>query len=641
MRLLTLFILLWFSPAVFATQIPAKVFGSLPDFRQLSLSPNGKKIAFLTRYESESEASHIFLGVYDSETKEVVYPIKSDNKEFVINWIRWANDEKVLVSANFAAHRYGTATIETRMLVADVNTNKFRNLLHTSFLKRLKWIPQFQDQIVDMLPDDPDHILIALDGVQSDPDVYKVNLKKKKIRAVQRSKNDVVSWITDRQHNVRIGVERDEASYRIIERPVGKKKWRTLFEFEAFAADQVWPLGFGYNHQELYVSAYHDGREAIFKVDLSTEALEKELIFADDFYDVDGGIIYSQVSEEVIGTTYSADGGSTYWSKRHESLQRGIDKVLPDTSNSIISFSSDERRVLILSTNDTNSGTYSLLDRNSKQLEPIVERYKHLPAEAMSEKLDADYIARDGTEIEAYLTLPKNYKKGDRLPTVIHPHGGPISYDNAGFDVWTQFFASRGYAVLQMNFRGSAGYGYDFMAAGLQNWGKAMQDDVEDGTRFLIQEGIADPEKICIVGASYGGYAALMALIKTPDLYQCAVSFAGVTDVSFMMKKARRYTNYEVAKKQIGSNHKELRAVSPVNYVEKITKPVLLIHGDKDRSVLVKHSQKMFKKMQKAGKDVEYIELEDTDHYLSDNDGRVITFEAMDEFLTRFLGPKS
>ena len=641
---ITFFIL---SFSAFSAQIPAKVFGSLPDYTQLTLSPSGEKVAFLTRMEpvvdgEGSELDGTLVGIFDSKNQSISYPVKAHNAEFVISWIRWANDEKLLISADFAAHRYGVATVESRLLVLDIKTQKIKNLLHKSFYRRLDWMPQIQDTIVDILPDDPDHILLALDGKQAEPNVYKVHLSKKKIRPVQRSKKDVISWMTDRQHHIRLAIERKDASYRILERPVGEKEWRSLFEFEAFSAEQVWPLGFDHDGQILYVNAYHDGREAIFKVDLSTESLAKELVYANEYYDVDGGIIYSANSQQVIGTTFSVGGsGYTFWSEKHQALQRGINKALPDTSNYIVNFSADERQVLVLSMSDTHAGNYWYLDRDTKTFEPLAVRYKHLPEAQMAKKVATKYKARDGTLIDAFLTLPNGYQEGQTLATIVHPHGGPISYDHSGFDIWTQFFASRGYAVLQMNFRGSAGYGFDFMRSGLQNWGQAMQDDVEDGTRFLIEQGIADPNRICIVGASYGGYAALMGLVKSPDLYQCAVSFAGVTDLHFMMKKAQAYTNYDIAQKQIGSDSKQLKAVSPVNHVDSITKPVLLVHGDKDRSVLVNHSRKMFKKLTKAGKSVEYIELEDTDHHLSDNDGRIKTFEAMDAFLSRYLTPQT
>jgi len=273
---------------------------------------------------------------------------------------------------------------------------------------------------------------------------------------------------------------------------------------------------------------------------------------------------------------------------------------------------------------------------NPKSLKIIAYKYSKLAPDLLSKKEKVSYKARDGLAIEGYLTLPKG-DKTENLPTIIFPHGGPISYDGSGFDYWTQYFANKGYAVFQMNFRGSSGYGHDFMKQGIASWGQAMQDDVEDGTRWLINEGIADKGKVCIIGASYGGYAALMGGVKTPDLYQCIVSFAGVSDVEQLVKSHRRYTNYDIVKKQIGSDYDKLWDASPLKHAKKITKPVLLIHGSKDRVVDHDHSEDMYSKLKRKKKTVKYIELEGADHYLSNNGHRLETFNAIDQFLDKYL----
>ena len=218
------------------------------------------------------------------------------------------------------------------------------------------------------------------------------------------------------------------------------------------------------------------------------------------------------------------------------------------------------------------------------------------------------------------------------------PHGGPIHRDSNAFDYWAQFFANKGYAVLQMNFRGSTGYGYTHRQAGLQKWGKEMQDDVEDGARFLIDKGITNPKKICIVGASYGGYAALMGVVKTPKFYQCAISVAGVSDVRELVLDNRAFwRTYNVVDEQIGTGAKFLKDISPVNHVKKIRVPVLLIHGELDRQVEIKHSKKMHKALKKAKKKVEFVELPNEDHYLTYEDNRILTFKKMADFLDKYM----
>jgi len=188
-----------------------------------------------------------------------------------------------------------------------------------------------------------------------------------------------------------------------------------------------------------------------------------------------------------------------------------------------------------------------------------------------------------------------------------------------------------------MNFRGSSGYGYSFIQSGLKSWGLDMQNDVEDGTRWLIDQGIADPERICVVGASYGGYAALMEAARNSDLYQCAVSFAGVTDIPYLVRSSRRYLNYDVVKEQIGSDFRDLKTRSPVNLAEEIDIPVLLVHGTKDRSVRVEHSRRMRSALNRRDKAFTYIEQKDGDHFLSNEVHRLELFEAMDAFLEKHL----
>nr|WP_244096584.1 S9 family peptidase [Shewanella sp. ANA-3] len=517
----------------------------------------------------------------------------------------------------------------------DLTTRKTTSVLARSVIDRLSWIPQHQGQIIDMMPDDPDNILLSLDGMGEEvgeDSVMRVNLSQGKSAFIQNSKRKIIGWITDRQHKVRISIYNDDTEYRIYEQPEQKTEPRLLWTFKAFSDESVWPLGFDADPNILFVRAYHQGFEAIFKVNLTDPKLTKELVYANEDTDVEGNLIYSELKKKVIGISEGDGEEYTFWDPEYAGLQNGLKAVLPNAHNYITQFSADERRYIVYSTSSTQPGTYYFGDRDEKALFPIADRYSQLSSEQLADTHYLSYEARDKLKIDAYLTVPKGLE-AKQLPTIIFPHGGPISYDSNDFDYWAQFFANRGYAVFRMNFRGSAGYGYEFMKAGLKSWGLEMQNDVEDGTRYLINQGISDPQRICIVGASYGGYAALMGAAMTPDLYRCAVSVAGVTDVAYLVKSSRRFTNYEVVKEQIGDDFSALYERSPVSKADKITIPVLLLHGDKDRVVKVQHSREMFDELKSRKKNVEYIELENGDHYLSNNDHRLTTFKALDKFL--------
>lgn len=630
-------LLLWLSLPLLAKtvpQLPVEAFASIPDVSSVQLSPDGKKIASIVRVD-QPKLKGTVVSILDLETGNKDYAIHTDNQKFVLLSLQWANDTTLLISAKFPANRYGTPTTETRLVKYDLTTRKTTSVLARSVIDRLSWIPQHQGQIIDMMPDDPDNILLSLDGMGEEvgeDSVLRVNLSQGKSAFIQNSKRKIIGWITDRQHKVRISIYNDDTEYRIYEQPEQKTEPRLLWTFKAFSDESVWPLGFDADPNILFVRAYHQGFEAIFKVNLTDPKLRKELVYANEDTDVEGNLIYSELKKKVIGISEGDGEEYTFWDPEYAGLQNGLKAVLPNAHNYITQFSADERRYIVYSTSSTQPGTYYFGDRDEKALFPIADRYSQLSSEQLADTQYLSYEARDKLKIDAYLTVPKGLE-AKQLPTIIFPHGGPISYDSNDFDYWAQFFANRGYAVFRMNFRGSAGYGYEFMKAGLKSWGLEMQNDVEDGTRYLINQGISDPQRICIVGASYGGYAALMGAAMTPDLYRCAVSVAGVTDVAYLVKSSRRFTNYEVVKEQIGDDFSALYERSPVSKADKIRIPVLLLHGDKDRVVKVQHSREMFDELKSRKKNVEYIELENGDHYLSNNDHRLTTFKALDKFL--------
>ncbi|MGL5669526.1 MAG: alpha/beta hydrolase family protein, partial [Shewanella sp.] len=599
-------LLLWLSLPLLAQtvpQLPVEAFASIPDVSSVQLSPDGKKIASIVRVD-QPKLKGTVVSILDLETGNKDYAIHTDNQKFVLLSLQWANDNTLLISAKFPANRYGTPTTETRLVKYDLTTRKTTSVLARSVIDRLSWIPQHQGQIIDMMPDDPDNILLSLDGMGEEvgeDSVLRVNLSQGKSAFIQNSKRKIIGWITDRQHKVRISIYNDDTEYRIYEQPEQKMEPRLLWTFKAFSDESVWPLGFDADPNILFVRAYHQGFEAIFKVNLTDPKLTKELVYANEDTDVEGNLIYSELKKKVIGISEGDGEEYTFWDPEYAGLQNGLKAVLPNAHNYITQFSADERRYIVYSTSSTQPGTYYFGDRDEKALFPIADRYSQLSSEQLADTQYLSYEARDKLKIDAYLTVPKGLE-AKQLPTIIFPHGGPISYDSNDFDYWAQFFANRGYAVFRMNFRGSAGYGYEFMKAGLKSWGLEMQNDVEDGTRYLINQGISDPQRICIVGASYGGYAALMGAAMTPDLYRCAVSVAGVTDVAYLVKSSRRFTNYEVVKEQIGDDFSALYERSPVSKADKITIPVLLLHGDKDRVVKVQHSREMFDELKSRKK---------------------------------------
>lgn len=322
-------------------------------------------------------------------------------------------------------------------------------------------------------------------------------------------------------------------------------------------------------------------------------------------------------------------------------LQKSVDGALPGRINRL---SGDRKnQVLVQSYADVDPGRWYLLDAKSMKLREIGRNRTKIDPAQMRKMETVNYPGKDGLVIPAYLTRPASV--GSPAPAVIMIHGGPTVRDHWGWDQDVQFLASRGYVVLQPQFRGSSGFGRKFEISGYGQWGKSMQDDVTAGVEWLIAQGIADPARICIYGASYGGYAAMWGLAKTPDLYKCGISFAGVSDIELMFNDSSDVNSDKIGRQFLRSrigdvrmNKEEFAQVSPLQHAQAISAPVLLMHGVDDERVPIAHAKKMRKALQKHNKDVEYFEFEDEGHGLNYAYSKVIFFEKLEAFLAKHIG---
>lgn len=636
------------------TRQPIERFAAPPLVSHVALSPDGQRVAALM---NRKDATLLIVKPVTGDKAQSV--LSSDNQAFVFNWVHWVSDERLLVSVRFASRRQFVGTVETRLISIKADGTGGLNLVQNKPVPGsiTGFVPsqQIQDRVIDWLPDDGRHVLLQLNEPGSGlPGVYKVNVESGERRLVKAPERHVHRWVADAQHRVRVGVRSVSGRYEIIAGDPDGKDWRTLWAFEDLR-EGVWPLGFGLDPQELYVRAYHEGRMAVFTVRLDEPGLPRRLRLAHPQRDVGGQLIRSPATGEVLGLRASGgdDGVSgepraELWEPAWRSLARGIDKALPQRGNYLIDISRDEQRYLVHSSGNGKPGDYYLGLRGRGELALLAETYPALDPDQLVGKRTVTIRARDGLSLDAYLTLPKGRTAGDGgapLPMVLLPHGGPHSSDDQDFDPWTELLADRGLAVLQVNFRGSEGYGYEFEAAGLKRWGLEMQDDLTDAVAWAAAQRIADPARVCIVGASYGGYAALMGAVKTPELYRCAASFAGVTDLPDLIAFQSDYIGgREAAERMIGKtwgDRERLRATSPALQAERIRVPVLLVHGTDDRSVPVEQGQDMAKALRRAGKTYRYIEQEGGDHHLSQYRHRLEFFEALEAFLDEHLKPQA
>ncbi|ACE84625.1 alpha/beta hydrolase family protein [Cellvibrio japonicus] len=607
---------------------------------RLELSPDGTHLLALKNIDGITAVM-----VYELATGNVFFPTKTDNKEFKFNWVRWANNDRLLMSLRFASRRGMNTSLqftETRLLAVDAKKpSKIITLVKPNEDAVYQgWVSQFQDNIISMLPDDPEHILLSVDrDLPGHQTVYKANVYTGKLSRVKKYHSSVRSWLADRQGNVRAGVGYNDRDRRISIRVLdpNTNKWTEAWSYINFDEPDISPVGFGNDPNELFLFANHEGRQALFKADLSKPGYPKELVLSHPEYDVSGSLIYSPAHKQVVGIYYNdGQSKSIFWNQEFKAFQAGLDKALPDSNNYIISLSEDARKYVLYSSGNLNPGAILYGNRDTKELVHVADLLPELTEDVLVKKEFRTYKARDGLALEGYLSLPKTFANKP-VATIILPHGGPMSEDGSGFDRFSAFMVDRGYAVFQPNFRGSSGRGHDFMMQAIGGYGLEMQDDLEDAVHYLVREKIADPKKVCIVGASYGGYAALMGATKTPDLFQCAISFAGMSDLVKMRDTFRYYMAANSYREQFGNDRSQLKETSPARMVDKVKIPILLIHGDKDASVPVAQSRLMAKALAKTKKTYEYIELEDGTHHLDYLPHRQQTFEAMDKFLNQYL----
>jgi dipeptidyl aminopeptidase/acylaminoacyl peptidase len=613
--------------------LSTEAFAQLPRFADIVLSPSGQFIAGLINVGEDTA-----LFVRDVAGGPMRVRLKSDNQKMRFRWVRWVNERRLVVGVVFASSRDYVETLETRLLAIDREAGEALNLVSQRGRGS-----QLQDDVLDWLPQDGQHVLLALvaDGGRS-PAVYEVDVATARRRQVQGPLRDVWSWWTDAQHRVRLALRSTDEGMTVLLRREERGDWLPLWSFDGPTADAVWPLGFGRGADELYVRAQQEGRWAVFRVDLSQPSLPRTLVASHPRRDLTGELLYSPKDGRVVGLRSSVEDGerTTWWDPTWRQLLQAIDEGLPQRHNRLLELSGDELRYLVYSSGNGVPGEYYLGDRTTGELTLLASDHPGLPEDRLAGKKRLQLKARDGLALEAFLTLPRGADPGPRS-LVLMPHGGPHGRDDGDFDVWSEFLAARGYAVLQVNFRGSTGFGADFFAAGLRQWGLAMQDDLTDAVQWAIGQGIARAGQVGIVGGSYGGYAALMGAVKTPTLYRCAVGFAGVYDLPDLWDHQSQYLGGTAAmRRQLGErwgDRERLRQTSPALQAQRIACPVLLVHGSADRVVPVEQSRDMAKALQREGKSVRYVELEGGDHHLARQGDRSRYCQELERFLAAHL----
>ena len=603
---------------VIAKEIPLEDFFKNPEKSSYQISPDGSFYSFMAPYKKRM---NIFIQkIGDSSATQLTFEEARDIAGYF-----WPNNEQIVFLKDEAGdenfHLFG------------VNIDGSNPIGFTDF-------EGVRAQIIDDLPDQKDFVVIGLNKRNKQVfDPYRLNLKTGEISMLAENPGNIQGWMFDHDGKLRLATAIvDGVNQSILYRENEEDEFKTIITTnfkEGFN-----PQFFTFDNKNI-IGSSNLGRDkyAIVEFDPIT-AKEVKVLYANDDYDVNG-VGYSR-KRKVITAAYFESWKSErhYFDSTSKATFEKIQKQLAGYEIGITGVNKDENILILRTYSDKSLGAYYIYNSEDDKMEKIVNVSPWIDENEMSNQLPIAYQSRDGLKINGYLTLPKGYnmENAKNLPVVINPHGGPWARDSWGFNPEIQFLANRGYAVLQMNFRGSTGYGRKFFEASFKKWGREMQDDITDGTKWLIDKGIADSTRIAIYGGSYGGYATLMGLVKEPKMYAAGVDYVGVSNMFTFMKTIPPYWEpmLEMMYEMVGDVEKDsamLREVSPVFHVDKIKAPLFIAQGANDPRVNVDESDQMVKAMKEKGIDVEYLVKKDEGHGFRNEENRFEFYRAMEKFL--------
>ena len=630
-------------------------FGVRSSVLDISLSPSGSKLAWIAPGPEHTEVLRVIDLDGNAEVK-----IIAQNSDIIgdLGQCEWATDTRLICQIYGMGERGdGVLVPFNRMFAINDDGSDVEQLSERRSTRALSF-NQFGGSIVslDVAGRDGEVLLTKnyikefstgtrMANTKEGLGVDRVEIEGGRRRIAEQPDELASRYLADQSGVIRFKVRnmidstgRTTGERILMYREAGKKGWKTLeaVTLDGKVIEDFNPSAVDGTRNSLF--AYHtiDGYQAVIEVALDGSGTAKVVASRGDV-DV-AGLIRIGRQRRVVGVSYATEKRSVeYFDAELAKLARDLGKALPNQP--LISFagsSADENRLIIIASSDTDPGTVYMYDKAKRNLEQLLAMREFLVDRPMGEMKPVTYPAADGTQIPGYLTLPAG-SDGKNLPAVVLPHGGPAARDFWGFDWIVQFFTARGYAVLQPNYRGSSGYGEAWFGKnGYQAWDVAI-GDVNDAGRWLMNEGIAKPDQLAIVGWSYGGYAALQSQVVDPDLFKAVVAIAPVTDLEFLRDTARDYTSFRVRDRQLGKGP-HIAAGSPRRHADRFAAPVALFHGTMDVNVRVRHSRAMADALKDAGKSVTYQEYKDLEHSLDDSKARAEMLKQIDAFLSSSLG---
>ncbi len=635
-RTISFLLLLIFSISISAKELPVEYFFKNYEFSQVTLSPDGKHLAAIAPVGASRNM--VVIDRATMKPKAVTSLTKRDVSRY-----QWASNSRLL----FYVEEDGNESLALNAVNIDGSKGKILDKAS----RGIQLIPRYTIMI-DRLKEDDRHVLVINNERRGQfPDLYRMNIFTGKKKRLTSNPGDVIGWGMDWNHKVRIATrakvakDKSDITYELLYRETEDAPWKSLGTTR-LGEEGMGFAGFTKDNQNIYLTS-SKGRDKAALYELNPRTRQKKLVFAHDEVDI-SDLTFSPRDHRLLAVSYFTDKPHLHSvDKKFSTIQQALDAALPDTVNWVYSWADDEETAVILASSDRSPGTYYLLETEPKlKLTFLAQIADRIKPEDMVEMKPISYQARDGLTIPGYLTLPKG-AEGKKLPLIVHPHGGPYGIrDYWGWNPEIQFLANRGYAVLQMNYRGSGGYGHKFQVGAWKQWGLQMQDDISDAVAWAVRQGIADPERVCIYGASYGGYATMAGLTMTPDLYKCGINYVGVVDLDMLEEWDARWDKSGAITawfhKAIGNpddprDAERMKKTSPINLLDKLDDPLFIVHGRRDPRVEIKQAEELMDKLDDLGKP--YIKLikKKEGHSFSREENKLELYKMMDAFLKKHL----
>jgi len=623
----------WTKPDSAPPAPTAADFGAVPFMNSPKLSPDGMHFAARAVLAGKVSVVVAQPGTLES-LKKFNLP---DGQQ--LEWYRWAGNNWLLLSVSQSQAFYGYEIRVGRLIAVDTQSGAMHLVGPREM--GLRW----GGQLTFVDPDGKFLLLSTQRDLHEFPSVLRVDLASNAVTTVVKPHEDVFNWFADSTGTIRVGLAVQDKRWWVYYRADGTSDFvrssvRTFADKDdkddkddvqtftpVFASDEGYAVALG-----------KSGRFGLYHYDFKTGKTGAP-IWENAKYDLDDFDL--EESGAVRSIEFTDDRARIEWfDPEMKKIQAALDKAMPDATNRVISRSRDGQRMVVSTESAENPPGYMLFDRQTNHLDELVEPYEKIVGKSLATMTSVSYAARDGLEIPAYLTLPLG-KDPKNLPLVVMPHGGPFVRDSWGYEPWVQFLASKGYAVLQPNYRGSTGFGRDYVEKGYGQWGRAMQDDIDDGVKWLTSKGTVDSKRVCIMGASFGGYAAMWAAVRDKDIYRCAISFAGISDVGAILRydsdrfAAQRYFR-DWRDRVRGDKAFDLASVSALPHADALTVPILIAHGDKDSTVPYSQSRKLHEALLKLNREHEYVIYPGEGHGFDDPAHATDFLERVSKFLAKY-----